>query len=152
MDTQSETSVFARRNYPALERKIIVEDIIIFVTLPNRKTPYHIDRECNFLLQIRGEENHNNVSISLSVNFQLRDALKANAYGANYISRRRGIKPTPPGQSEWLDSVKSAAATPGAWAMKTYNEDEETWVAPAGKRSPCCKSGDSGNHFRPGAP
>jgi len=27
----------------------------------------------------------------LSVNFQFKDALKANAYGANYILRRRGI-------------------------------------------------------------
>ncbi len=48
--------------------------------------------------------------------------------------------------------IYSAAITPGVWAMKTYNEDEETWVAPARKPSPFCKSGDSGNYFRPGAP
>jgi len=166
-----------------LERQIMVEDIIIFVTSPNRKTPYHIDRECNFLLQIRGEktihvfdqndreilseeelerfwsvdsssadykaqmqsraksyvmcpgsgvhipvnaphwlENHNNVSISLSVNFQFRDSLKANAYRANFVLRRLGIKPTPPGRSELLDSVKSAAVAPGVWATKTYRK------------------------------
>ena len=34
-----------------------VEDALIFVTSPRRVTPYHIDRECNFLLQIRGEKN-----------------------------------------------------------------------------------------------
>jgi hypothetical protein len=33
-----------------------VEDALIFITSPNRVTPYHIDRECNFLLQIRGEK------------------------------------------------------------------------------------------------
>jgi len=33
-----------------------VEDALIFITSPRRVTPYHIDRECNFLLQIRGEK------------------------------------------------------------------------------------------------
>ena len=33
-----------------------VEDALIFITSPDRVTPYHIDRECNFLLQIRGEK------------------------------------------------------------------------------------------------
>jgi hypothetical protein len=166
-----------------LERKIMVEDIIIFVTSPKRKTPYHIDRECNFLLQIRGDktihvfdqndreilsekelerfwsvdsssanykaemqnraktylmrpgsgvhipvnaphwlENRNPVSISLSVNFQFNDSLKANAYRANYLLRRLGGNPTPPGRSEWLDSLKSAAVAPGVWATKTYRK------------------------------
>jgi hypothetical protein len=31
-----------------------VEDALIFITSPNRITPYHIDRECNFLLHVRG--------------------------------------------------------------------------------------------------
>jgi hypothetical protein len=166
-----------------LERKIMVEDIIIFVTSPKRKTPYHIDRECNFLLQVRGEktihvfdqndreilseeelerfwsvdsssadykaqlqgraksyvmrpgtgvhipvnaphwlENHNNVSISLSVNFQFNDSLKANTYRANYLLRRLGMKPKPPGESGLLDSVKSVAVAPGVWATKTYKK------------------------------
>ena len=39
---------------PGIDSKIMVEDIIIFVTSPKRVTTYHIDRECNFLLQIRG--------------------------------------------------------------------------------------------------
>jgi hypothetical protein len=33
-----------------------IEDALIFITSPRRVTPYHIDRECNFLLQIRGEK------------------------------------------------------------------------------------------------
>ncbi len=39
---------------PDINSQIMVEDIIIFVTSPKRVTTYHIDRECNFLLQIRG--------------------------------------------------------------------------------------------------
>lgn len=167
----------------SLEGEIMVEDIIIFVTSPKRKTPYHIDRECNFLLQIRGDktihvfnqndrdilseeelekfwsvdsssanykpemqnraksyvmrpgtgvhipvnaphwlENHDNVSISLSVNFQFRDSLKANAYRANYLLRRMGLKPMPPGQSPLRDTIKAAAVAPGVWATKTYKK------------------------------
>jgi len=37
-------------------RVMRVEDALIFITSPNRVTPYHIDRECNFLMQIRGEK------------------------------------------------------------------------------------------------
>ncbi len=33
-----------------------VEDALIFITSPRRVTTYHIDRECNFLMQIRGEK------------------------------------------------------------------------------------------------
>jgi hypothetical protein len=34
-------------------------EAIIFVTSPNRVTPYHIDRECNFLMQVMGEKTIN---------------------------------------------------------------------------------------------
>src|SRR5258708_7097905 len=37
-----------------VDSQIRQEDIIIFVTSPMRVTPYHMDRECNFLLQISG--------------------------------------------------------------------------------------------------
>ena len=33
-----------------------VEDAIVFLTSPKRTTTYHIDRECNFLLQISGSK------------------------------------------------------------------------------------------------
>ena len=35
-------------------RTIRSQEMIIFLTSPNRVTPYHIDRECNFLLQTSG--------------------------------------------------------------------------------------------------
>ena len=41
---------------PGLERQLKKREIIIFITSPNRVTSYHIDRECNFLLQIQGNK------------------------------------------------------------------------------------------------
>jgi hypothetical protein len=166
---------------PDIDSKILVEDIIIFVTSPNRVTTYHIDRECNFLLQIKGTKtmwvfdrddrdvlpaeeierfwtvdnnaatykphlqdravtykmvpgngvhipvncphwlkNDDNVSVSLSVNFQFKDSIRANAFRANYLLRQMGIKPTPPGVSPQLDSIKSAAVRPIVWAGNLY--------------------------------
>jgi len=43
-----------------VERTIRKREVILFITSPNRVTPYHIDRECNFLLQMRG---HKSISI-----------------------------------------------------------------------------------------
>lgn len=166
---------------PRIDSQIMVEDIIIFVTSPKRVTTYHIDRECNFLLQIRGHktlhvfdredrevlseeeierfwakdfnaavykpalqyraksyrlvpgngvhipvncphwlENDNNISVSLSVNFQFKDKLRANAYRANFLLRKMGLRPTPPGRSVALDALKSYSIAPGVWAKKTY--------------------------------
>ncbi|HTU35032.1 MAG TPA: cupin-like domain-containing protein, partial [Candidatus Acidoferrum sp.] len=128
-----------------IDSQILREDIIIFVTSPKRISTYHIDRECNFLLQIRGTktihvfdredrdvlpeteierfwsvdhnaalykphlqsramsyrlkpgngvhipvncphwvQNDDNVSVSLSVNFQFKDHKRANIYRANF--------------------------------------------------------------------
>jgi hypothetical protein len=167
---------------PQIEPMIMQEDIIIFVTSPKRVSTYHIDRECNFLLQIRGTktlhvfdredrevlseeeierfwtvdhnaaaykphlqnratsyrltpgtgvhipvncphwlENDDNVSVSLSVNFQFKDSVRANPYRANFLLRKIGLHPTPPGKSAALDSLKSTAVTPIVWARKTYN-------------------------------
>jgi hypothetical protein len=39
-----------------LERLIKKREVILFITSPNRVTSYHIDRECNFLLQIHGRK------------------------------------------------------------------------------------------------
>ena len=161
--------------------QIMVEDIIIFVTSPKRVTTYHIDRECNFLLQIRGTktlhvfdredrevlpeeeierfwsvdfnaaiykphlqhrarsykltpgmgvhipvncphwvENDDNVSVSLSVNFQFKDSLRANVHRANFLLRKLGLQPTPPGRSALLDLVKSHAVVPVVWGKRAY--------------------------------
>lgn len=152
-----------------LEPHIKQEDLIIFITSPNRVSSYHIDRECNFLLQIRGDktihvfdqndrevlteeelekfwtvdnnapayrpalqnraksyllkpgtgvhipvnaphwlQNADNISISLSVNFQFKDSARANVYRANYFLRRAGLRPSPPGGGPIRDSLKNA--------------------------------------------
>lgn len=164
-----------------IESQIMIEDIIVFVTSPKRISSYHIDRECNFLLQIQGTktihifdredrevlpeteierfwsvdrnaavyrphlqhraasyrlrpgngvhipvncphwvQNDDNVSVSLSVNFQFKDRRRANPYRANFLLRKMGLNPTPPGRSPALDSVKATAVAPLVWAKKTY--------------------------------
>ena len=66
-------------------------------------------------------ENDDNVSISLSVNFQFKDSFRANPYRANFLLRKFGLQPTPPGRSPILDSLKSFAVAPGVWIKKTYD-------------------------------
>jgi hypothetical protein len=146
-----------------------VEDALIFITSPKRTTTYHVDRECNFLLQITGSktiylfdqrdkevvpetelerfwtvdknaatykpelqdrstpyrlvpgngvhipigdphwlQNDDNISVSLSVNFTLKDSERANIYRANYLLRKFGLDPQPPFQSPVKDAVKNA--------------------------------------------
>ena len=147
--------------------KIRNVEMIIFLTSPNRITPYHIDRECNFLVQVKGSKtlyifdgndrsilseeeierfwtvdsnaakykerfqeraadyrfrpgdgvhitigfphwvkNDDNVSVSVSLNFQFIDSYRADKYRANYYLRRFGLRPNPPGYSRWRDRVK----------------------------------------------
>jgi hypothetical protein len=166
-----------------IHSRILKQDIIIFITSPNRISTYHIDRECNFLLQIRGTktihvfdredreilpereierfwsvdnnaavykshlqdratsyrlapgngvhipvncphwvQNDNNVSVSLSVNFQFKDRFRANPYRANFLLRKLGLDPTPPGRFELLDAAKSCAVAPVVWCKKSYNQ------------------------------
>jgi hypothetical protein len=153
-----------------LRQLMKVREAIIFITSPNRVTAYHIDRECNFLLQLRGHKsisifdqndrevlteeelerfwavdnnaaqykeqyqdrarvyplgpgdgvhipvnaphwvkNGKDISVTLSVNFTLRDSVRANAYRMNYFLRKLGIVPTPPGVSPRADGVKRFA-------------------------------------------
>jgi hypothetical protein len=163
-----------------LQRVMKVREAIIFITSPNRVTTYHVDRECNFLLQVAGSKtinifdredrevlteeelehfwsvdnnfarykeqyqeraavfhlqpgdgvhipvnaphwlkNDNNISISLSVNFQYHDSSRGNLYRANYVLRKLGLRPKPPGHSAWRDSVKRSAVGGAIWAHKT---------------------------------
>lgn len=153
-----------------LAKEMKVREVLIFITSPNRIATYHIDRECNFLLQIHGEKdisifdkddrlvlpeeelerfwtvandsaiykeeyenrahvyrlvpgkgvhipvnaphwvrNDNNISVSLSLNFQFHEDYPANVYRANYHLRRMGLRPTPPGVSPWKDQLKNMA-------------------------------------------
>jgi hypothetical protein len=165
-----------------LDRVMRVQEIILFVTSPCRVTAYHIDRECNFLLQLRGSktihvfdqhdrvvlpeeeletfwsvdnnaakykpehqnraqsylltpgsavhipvnaphwvQNSDNISMSMSVNFQYRDYLKGNVYRMNYALRKLGLRPTPPGKFETLDTLKSFSMIPAVWAKRLIN-------------------------------
>lgn len=156
-----------------VDADVMEEEIIIFVTSPNRVTPYHIDRNVNFLLQVRGSKtmhvfdrydreviteeelernwavddkqppyrehlqhrattyhlrpgdgahipvnaphwlaNDDNVSVSLSVNFQYKDRCLGSIHRANYFLRRAGLRPTPPGVSAGKDRLKALLAPP----------------------------------------
>ncbi len=153
-----------------LPQSLRKENAIIFVTSPKRISTYHIDRECNFILQIRGEkqiyiydqkdrevlpeqelerfwavdnnaatykpqfqdrcqmfhlrpgdgvhvpvnaphwvQNGDDISITLSLNFQFSDMERANKYRANYYLRKLGIEPAPPGQYPVRDRLKANA-------------------------------------------
>jgi hypothetical protein len=54
-------------------------------------------------------KNGDNISISLSINYQYKDTRRKNVYQANYYMRKMGIKPKPLGNSEIIDSIKSSA-------------------------------------------
>jgi hypothetical protein len=156
-----------------LESQIMREDALIFVTSPKRIATYHIDRECSFLLQIKGTktihifdradrdvlpeeeierfwtvdnnapiykpqfqgratsyklragygvhipvncphwvENDDNISVSLNVNVQFKDILRANTYRVNHALRTLGLNPKPPGQSPTVDYLKSHSMVP----------------------------------------
>lgn len=168
-----------------IKRVMKVREAIVFITSPNRVTTYHIDRECNFLLQIAGSKtihifdredrevlteeeierfwsvdnnaarykeqyqerarayhlrpgdgvhipvncphwlkNDNNVSISLSVNFQYHDSARGNLYRANYALRKLGLRPTPPGQSAWRDALKKSAVGGVVWARQLFRASQ----------------------------
>lgn len=165
-----------------IEQQLRQEDIIVFVTSPNRVTPYHIDRECNFLLQISGTKslyvfdrddrevlpdeeierfwavdnnapkfrpqyqdrattfkmrpgtgvhlpvnfphwvkNDDNISVSLSVNFQFLDSMRANVYRTNYYLRKLGLTPAAPGLHPGRDAAKTFAMTCALAARRMIN-------------------------------
>jgi hypothetical protein len=157
-----------KANGSCWQQPIRKENAIIFVTSPRRISTYHIDRECNFILQIQGDkrifvfdqndrdvlteeelerfwaldnnaatyksqyqdrcqtfhlrpgdgvhvpinaphwvQNGDEVSITLSLNFQFSDMERANKYRANYYLRKIGISPAPPGKYPHRDRLKA---------------------------------------------
>lgn len=50
--------------------------------------------------------NGDDISVSLSLNFQFKNAKLANIYRTNYYLRKLGLHPTPPGRSRILDRAK----------------------------------------------
>ena len=65
-------------------------------------------------------QNGDNISISLNLNFQYRDSMRANIYRANYLIRKLGMNPTPPEKSFLKDTAKSYALIPAVWAKNIY--------------------------------
>ena len=173
-----------------LRSQMRVQEAIIFITSPNRITNYHVDRECNFILQIHGEKtlyvfdqndrdvlpeaeierfwtvdnnageykpqyqdraktfqlapgngvhvpvnaphwlkNGNNISITLSVNFQFNDGVRANLYRANYVIRKLRMTPVPPFQSPARDAVKRAILGV-AWPSRKLVKWALKWAIP----------------------
>jgi hypothetical protein len=144
-------------------------EMLVFITSPNRVTPFHFDAEVNFLVQIAGSKdlwvcdpndrtvtteeelevyyagdiaaghykprvdieaqhfqldpgdavhipthgahwvkNHDNISISLSLNFEFPAWYRADIYRANHYLRRLGVTPRGPGCSVLSDRAKAA--------------------------------------------
>jgi hypothetical protein len=72
-------------------------------------------------------QNGDNISVSLNVNFQYRDTMRANLYRLNFLLRKMGLRPTPPGASLAKDKVKSMAALPAVWA-KNIARGKKPWA------------------------
>lgn len=82
----------------------------------------HIPVNCPHWVQ-----NGDNISISLNVNFQYRDTMRANLYRLNFLLRRIGIQPTPPGASPAKDKFKNIAVLPAVWA-KNLSRGRKPWA------------------------
>jgi hypothetical protein len=52
-------------------------------------------------------QNGDDISVSLSLNFQFKNTRLANIYRANYYLRKMGLQPMPPGRSKVVDYVKA---------------------------------------------
>jgi hypothetical protein len=155
-----------------MRQDVAVGETSILISSPNRLTTYHMDDDCNFLMQAVGNKtlwvydhndrtlvsheereqyhmgnqnsivylesrqcdaaayelhagdgvhipvfaphwarNNDNISVAVSVNYQLRPMLaEKRVYRVNSLLRKLGAAPTPPGFSPWRDRLKIAAA------------------------------------------
>jgi hypothetical protein len=155
-----------------MRQDVVTGEVTILISSPNRLTTYHMDEDCNFLIQVAGNKtlmvydhtdptlvsheereqfhmgninsivyqesrkceattyelqaghgvhipvfaphwarNHDNISVALSVNYQLRQVLiEQRIYRVNSVLRKLGAAPAPPGESDWRDRLKLAAA------------------------------------------
>ncbi|MCI0598439.1 MAG: hypothetical protein L0Y50_06250 [Beijerinckiaceae bacterium] len=155
-----------------LRHEAVVGEVLILISSPSRITSYHMDAECNFLIQAVGSKtiwvydhtdqtlvshesreryhmgnhnsidfdegrqceatcyelqpgygvhipvfaphwvrNHDNISVAMSVNYELRSMLtEKRLYRVNGVLRKFGAGPTPPGISAWRDRVKLVAS------------------------------------------
>jgi hypothetical protein len=53
-------------------------------------------------------QNNDDVSVSLSIHFRYRESELANIYRTNYLLRKMGLRPTPPGRSALRDRLKGS--------------------------------------------
>jgi len=155
-----------------MRREVLIGEVLILISSPNRLTPYHMDGETNFLVQVVGDKtlsvfdqtdrtlvseedreryhagdissiayresrqseanvyelragagvhipvfaphwvrNHDNVSVALSVNYELRSVRREERIcKLNSRLRKAGFAPAAPGISPWRDAAKLAAA------------------------------------------
>jgi hypothetical protein len=97
--------------------------------LQSRATVYHLTPGLGVHIPVNAPhwvQNGNNISVSLNVNFQYRDGFRANIYRLNYLLRKMGLKPSPPGISPAKDKLKSVAAWPAVWA-KNLSKGRRPW-------------------------
>lgn len=161
-----------------MHQEVVLGETTILISSPNRLTSYHMDDDCNFLMQAVGNKtlwvydhtdptlvsheereqyymgninsivyresrqcdatayelrpghgvhvpffaphwarNHDNISVALSVVYQLRPKLaEKRIYRVNSVLRKLGATPTPPGFSPSRDRLKLAAAN-GLYAV-----------------------------------
>lgn len=82
----------------------------------------HIPVNCPHWVQ-----NGDNISISINMNFQYRDTMRANVYRANYLLRKLGVNPTPPEKSLVRDAAKKYVVIPAIWA-KNLSRGRKPWA------------------------
>ncbi|WP_395667000.1 cupin-like domain-containing protein [Methylocella sp.] len=165
---------------PEASARLTSPEMLVFMTSPRRKTPYHFDAEMNFIVQIHGAkdvwvcdpndrsvttereieeyygktisagtykphaeevaqkftlrpgdalhvpshaahwvQNHDSVSVTLSLNMEYSHWRCADVYFANYHLRRLGLSPKPPGRAPLADAAKGAAVGALRVAKKT---------------------------------
>ena len=177
-----------------MQQDVMVGEMLILIASPNRLTSYHMDAECNFLVQVAGSKtlwvydhtdptlvsheereqyhvgnqnsivyqesrqceatayelhagygvhipvfaphlarNHDNISVALSVNYELRPTLaEKRIYRANSLLRKLSVAPTPPRISPWRDRVKLAAANGlyAAYRLLRRKRAHPVWTPP----------------------
>jgi hypothetical protein len=67
-------------------------------------------------------QNGDDISVSLSLNFQFKNPVLGNIYRANYYLRRVGLNPTPPHKSRIGDFIKGHGMSIPVTALKTYKK------------------------------
>jgi hypothetical protein len=99
----------------------------------NRATSYHMTAGTGVHIPVNFPhwlQNDNNISVSLSVNFQFLDSRRANLYRFNYFLRKAGIRPSSPGGHPARDAAKTFAMTCALAArriVKAQHRGDRIW-------------------------